>query len=189
MRALNHIPTLFLIGLCSLIKQQVQAQCLPLRAINQCLVTGRIDADSIASLLSPNEWEIHRESTIYWTPRILGEAGKTNQRPQAKIELRRTNGQAFYDLLYKTTHHACITQLRNELRRNVSLRTEMVNCLKCNAERLNGYNLSVTIFNQKSRYDAKQTEFPYVLVMRRMVLIQEPEEVAPEDLSQSKDPR
>jgi hypothetical protein len=165
---------------------QTKAQCLPLQVLQQSLATRHIMPDSIDNLLSTQGWVRHYSPTPYWTPQTSKPISPKNQ-PEAWVELRRTNKQSSYDLIYKTTRYACISQLRNELQHIISMRSESVNCIRCEAERLVGYNYTITIFNQKDSYMAKRTAFPYVLIIRRTVAETVEENLVPEVSSQLTD--
>jgi len=162
MRRRYGFSALLLVAGTFLPQAPVLAQCLPPRLLAQCFTTNTLRADSISKLLPAAEWEPHEGPAPYWT----GKAGALGA-PAAWVGLRLTNQQAAYDLVYKTTQSACITQLRTELRQRASLRSEPITCVQCWGERLVGYDYTVTIFNQKASYAAKRAEFPYVVVIRR----------------------
>jgi hypothetical protein len=144
------------------------AQCLPLARLRASVMTGVITPDSLQALLPPGQWTLHPGENPYWTyqeptqPSDETEAGE-----YAWVGLRRSNKQGSYDLVYKTIYRECITQLRTELRRQSKLKSEYVNCVQCESERLTGDGFTVTIFNQKASYVAKRTPYPFVLVVRR----------------------
>lgn len=157
---------------------RARAQCVPLERLDRGLATGRLTADSVAALLSWGEVALERWTYYpgaapgnepYWTHSPVANGTLTGEAPpvDAWVGLRRTNQQAYYDLVYKTTHRECITQLRSELKRRGQLKAEFINCAQCEGERLVGKDYTVTIFSQKASYAAKRTAFPYVLVIRR----------------------
>lgn len=148
----------------------LRAQCLPLEMLDRGIVAGRITLDSVANLLEPGEWLLHPGPNPYWTHRSLGEVETPEDQAQAWVGLRRSNQQAYYDLVYKTRQHSCITRLRADLRRRAKLQSEPINCVQCEGERLVGEGYTVSIFNQKSNFSAKRSAFPYVLVIRRTPL-------------------
>jgi hypothetical protein len=147
----------------------LQAQCLPLNLLAQSIATGHIAADSVAELMESSEWVLHHGPNPYWTYRTQGEAETPEDRAEAWVGLRRSNQQPYYDLVYKTTHRACINQIRADLRRTAKLKSEPINCVQCEGERLVGEGYTVTIFLQKERYSTKRTAFPFVLVLRRTI--------------------
>ena len=155
-----------------------RAQCLPLEQLDRGLAAGRLNADSVAALLSQGEVALERWTYYpgaapgnepYWTHSPVANGALTAEAPpvDAWVGLRRTNQQGYYDIVYKTTHRECITQLRAELKRRGQLKAEFINCAQCEGERLVGKEYTVTIFSQKASYAAKRTAFPYVLVIRR----------------------
>jgi len=147
-----------------------QAQYLPLPVLQRALATNVIQADSVARLLPATEWAFHPGDNPYWTYCITTKTGKIiapGRRSQARIELRRTNRQPYYDLVYKTSHRRAIVQLRTGLRPYGSFQAEPVTCVQCEGERLVGYEYTITFLNQRARYAARRVAFPYVLVMRR----------------------
>lgn len=155
------------------------AQCLPLELLDRGIAAGRATPDSLRALLSQEEiafetWVEHPGPDPYWTyttpaPAAVGAAASADAvaLADAWVGLRRSNQHSYYDLVYKTTSRACITQLRTELRRRGKLKSEFINCVQCEGERLVGKDYTVTIFTQKAAYAAKSTSFPYVLVLRR----------------------
>jgi len=145
----------------------LRAQCLPLDLLAPGIAAGRIAPDSVAELMEPSEWVLHRGPNPYWTYRTPGEAETPEDQAQAWVGLRRSNQQPHYDLVYKTTRRACINQIRNDLKREYKLKAEPVNCVQCEGERLVGDGYTVTIFLQKEGYSTKRTAFPFVLVLRR----------------------
>jgi hypothetical protein len=145
----------------------LHAQCLPLSLLARSIAAGRIAPDSVTELLEPSEWVLHRGANPYWTYRTQGEAETPEDRTEAWVGLRRSNQQPYYDLVYKTTHRACINQIRAELKREAKLKAEPVNCVQCEGERLVGEGYTVTVFLQKEGYSTKRTAFPFVLVLRR----------------------
>ncbi|HEX8657370.1 MAG TPA: hypothetical protein VF690_07550 [Hymenobacter sp.] len=147
----------------------LRAQCLPLAQLDQGIAAGRITPDSLAALLPAQGWTIHRGDTPYWTYVAPGHVPLSDEQADAWVGLRRSNKQDYYDLVYKTTQRECINQLRAELRRRGKLKSEFINCVQCEGERLVGKDYTVTIFNQKAGYATKRTTYPYVLVVRRSV--------------------
>jgi hypothetical protein len=147
--------------------QPLQAQCLPLSLLARSVAAGHIAPDSVAELLEPSEWVLHRGPNPYWTYRTQGEAETPEDRAEAWVGLRHSNQQPYYDLVYKTTHRACLNQIRADLKREAKLKTEPVNCVQCEGERLIGEGYTVTLFLQKEGYSTKRTAFPFVLVLRR----------------------
>ena len=145
----------------------LHAQCLPLDLLARGIAAGRIAPDSVAELMEPGDWTLHRGPNPYWTYRTQGEAETPEERAEAWVGLRRSNQSPYYDLVYKTTHRACINQIRNDLRREAKLKPEPVNCVQCDGERLVGDGYTATFFIQKEGYSTKRTAFPFVLVLRR----------------------
>lgn len=145
----------------------LRAQCLPLEMLDRGIAAGRITLDSVANMLDSGEWLLHRGPNPYWTHRTYGEAETPEDQAQAWVGLRRSNQQAYYDLVYKSRQHSCITRLRADLRRRAKLQSEPINCVQCEGERLIGEGYTISIFNQKANYSAKRSAFPYVLVIRR----------------------
>ena len=164
------------------------AQCLPLELLDRSIAAGQATPDSLRALLSLEDaafdtWVAHPGPDPYWTCTAPGPAATGEAPLDAWVGLRRSNQHTYYDLVYKTTSRACITQLRAELRRRGKLRSEVINCVQCEGERLVGKDYTVTIFTQKTAYAAKTTPFPYVLVLRRG----EATAAAPEASSQPRD--
>ena len=158
----------FCLGAAGLLASQPgQAQGLPLEMLVQGIAAGRVTLDSVQNLLPSDEWLLHRGPNPYWTYRTLGEAETPEDRAQAWVGLRRSNQQAYYDLVYKTRQHSNLSRLRTEFRRQAKLKSELVNCVQCEGERLVGNGYTITIFKQKENYEAKRTAYPYVLVIRR----------------------
>jgi hypothetical protein len=161
------LPALFLIILSWGGNQPLRAQCLPLDLLARSIATGRIAPDSVTELMEPSEWLRHPGPNPYWTYRTQGEAETPEDKAQAWLSLRRSNQQLYYDLVYKTKHRSCINQVRADLKREFKLKSEPVNCVQCEGERLVGEGYTVTIFLQKEGYSTKRTAFPFVLVLRR----------------------
>jgi hypothetical protein len=149
--------------------QPLQAQCLPLSLLARGIAAGRIAPDSVTELMEPSEWVRHSGPNPYWTYRTQNEAETPEDRAEAWVSLRRSNQQPYYDLVYKTTHRNCINQIRADLKREAKLKSEPVNCVQCEGERLMGEGYTATFFLQKEGYSAKRTAFPFVLVLRRTV--------------------
>jgi len=152
-----------------LISQTGRAQCLPLELLDRSVATGLINPDSLMNLMESGEWVMHRGPNPYWTHRTLGEAETPEDRAQAWVGLRRSNQQNYYDLVYKTRQRSCLTQLRTDLRRRAKLKSEPIYCVQCEGERLVGEGYIVSIFYQKDNFQAKHTDYPYVLVIRRTI--------------------
>ena len=158
---------------------QGRAQCLPLELLDQGLAAGRTTPDSLRALFALQEvafdtWVEHPGPDPYWTytapgaaPAAAAAAAPAEVPVDAWVGLRRSNQHTYYDLVYKTTSRECIMQLRAELRRRGKLKSEVINCVQCEGERLVGKDYTVTVFTQKAAYAAKSTPFPYVLVLRR----------------------
>lgn len=149
-----------------------RAQCLPLELLDQGIAAGRTTPDSLRTLFSLEEmafevWVEHPGKEPFWTHAVPGPVPAGEAPVDAWVSLRRSNDHRYYDLVYKTTSRECIVQLRAELRRRGKLKSEVINCVQCEGERLLGKNYTVTIFTQKKAYAAKTTAFPYVLVVRR----------------------
>lgn len=150
--------------------QALRAQCLPLAKLRASVAAGRITPDSLQALLPRGEWELHPGENPYWTHHVPGQPlSEAEDGSEAWVGLRRSTNQRYYDLVYKTTRHECIAQLRNAFKRHTNLKPEYVNCVSCEAERLIGEDFTVTIFNQKASYMAQHTPYPFVLVLRRAV--------------------
>jgi hypothetical protein len=161
------LPALLLVALNWTNCPPLRAPCLPLDLWGGGVAAGRIAPDSVAELMEPSEWVLHRGPNPYWTYRTQGEAETPEDRAEAWVGLRRSNQQPYYDLVYKTTHRACINQIRADLKREAKLKVEPVNCVQCEGERLVGEGYTVTFFLQKQGYSTKRTAFPFVLVLRR----------------------
>jgi len=175
----------FCLGAAGLLaSQRGQAQGLPLEVLVKSVAAGRVTLDSVQNLLSSDEWVLHRGPNPYWTYRTLGEAETPEDRAQAWVGLRRSNQQAYYDLVYKTRQHSNLTQLRADLRRQAKLKSELVNCVQCEGERLVGNGYTITIFKQKENYEAKHTAYPYVLVIRRTMGATISNDISPDISSQ-----
>ena len=154
-----------------------QAQCLPLELLDRSVAASRATPDSLRALFSQEEvafdkWVEHPGPDLHWTytapaPASAGTATDAAAPADAWVSLRRSNQHTYYDLVYKTTSRECITRLRVELRRRGKLKSEVINCVQCEGERLVGKDYTVTVFTQKAAYAAKSTPFPYVLVLRR----------------------
>ncbi|RZK23038.1 MAG: hypothetical protein EOO56_06480 [Hymenobacter sp.] len=163
---------------------QVRAQCLPLDLLAPGMAAGRIAPDSVTELMEPSDWVLHRGPNPYWTYRTPGEAETPEERAEAWVGLRRSNQQPYYDLVYKTTHRSCINQIWTDLRREAKLKSEPVNCVQCDGERLVGKGYTVSIFIQKAGYSTKRTAYPFVLVLRRSVAGAKSSDPLPEVSSQ-----
>jgi len=161
------LPALSLVVLSWASSQPLRAQCLPLDLLARGIAAGRIAPDSVTELMEPSEWVRHSGPNPYWTYRTQGEAETPEDHAEAWVGLRRSNQQAHYDLVYKTTHRSCINQIRADLKREFKLKSEPVNCVQCEGERLVGNGYTVTLFLQKEGYSTKRTAFPFVLVLRR----------------------
>lgn len=164
-----------------------QAQYLPLPVLQRALVTNTLQVDSVAKLLPATEWLFHPGESPYWTHYQVGPAATTTKlgkRMQARVELRRTNRQPYYDLIYKTSCRRAIARLRTGLRHQLSFQAEPVTCTQCEGERLVGYEYTITLINQRASYAAKRVVFPYVLVMRRTISGQQYDQESTEAISQ-----
>jgi len=160
------LSLLYLLAAGPLVSQPLRAQCLPLESLNQQIAAGRLRVNDVLDLLEAGDWLAHEGPNPYWTFRTAGEVETPEAQAQAWVGLRSSNQNGYYDLVYKTKHHACIAQLRAHLRQQAKLQSEPISCVQCEGERLVGEGYTISIFNQKANYDARRTAFPYVLVIR-----------------------
>lgn len=158
---------LFLGGLLSY--WPARSQCLPLQILTQDLATGRLTPQLMASALPDSEWEKHQPptGTVYWVFNAPAEPAATPATPDTRVELRRSNKQAQYDVVYKTPRKACFNDLRAELRRT-KLKAEPVTCVQCEAERFTAADYTVTIYNQQENFEQGKAPYPFVVVVHSL---------------------
>ncbi len=166
MQVRPRLFVLYVVAAGLLASQPLRAQCLPLESLDQKIAAGRLTADDVLQLLESSTWLAHDGPNPYWTYRTAGEVETPEAQAQAWVGLRSSNQKGYYELVYKTKQHACIIQLRAQLRQRAKLKSEPTNCLQCEGERLVGEGYTVSIVNQKANYEARRTAFPYVLVIR-----------------------
>jgi hypothetical protein len=104
---------------------------------------------------------------VYWAFIAPTEESATPATPDTRLELRRSNQQAQYDVVYKTPRKACINDLRAELRR-AKLKAAPVTCVQCQGERFTAPTYTVTIYNQQEYFNQGKAPYPYVLVVHSL---------------------
>ena len=155
---------LLLAGLCR--SMAAYSQCLTLQALTQNLQEGRLTPTTLTASLPEGEWEMHQPASgpVYWSPKAPDPDLAAHPKAETRVELRRSNQQAQYDVLYKTLHKDCINDLRSELRR-VKLKPEPVTCLQCEGERYTASAYTITIYNQQENFNQGKAPYPFVLVV------------------------
>jgi len=142
------------------------SQCLPLQTLTQDLAAGRLTPQTMATALPDSEWEKHQPptGTVYWAFMAPAEPATTPATPDTRVELRRSNQQTQYDVLYKTGRKTCFNDLRAELR-HAKLKAEPVTCVQCEAERFTAPTYTVTIYNQQENFTQGKAPYPFVVVV------------------------
>ena len=145
------------------------SQCLPLQTLTQDLATGHLTPQAMASALPNSEWEKHQPPTgaMYWVFSAPAEPATTPATPDTRVELRRSNQQAQYDVLYKTARKTCFNDLRAELR-HAKFKAEPVTCVQCEAERFIAADYTVTIYNQQENFNQGKAPYPFVVVVHSL---------------------
>lgn len=143
-----------------------RSQCLPLQALTQDLAAGRLTPQTLGSGLPTSEWELHQPPVgpVYWA--FIASA-TTPATPDTRLELRRSNQQTQYDVVYKTARKTCIGDLRADLRR-AKLKAEPVTCVQCEGERFIGPTYTVTLYNQQKNFDQGKAPYPFVVVVHAL---------------------
>jgi hypothetical protein len=142
------------------------AQCLPLQLLTTGLADGQqLTPQVLSASLPASEWEMHKPPTgaTYWT--YGGAAAPAT--PDTRLELRRTNQQTQFDVVYKTPRKECFNDLRADLRR-AKLKAEPVTCMQCEAERFTAPTYTVTIFNQQESFNQGKAPYPFVVVVHSL---------------------
>jgi hypothetical protein len=146
-------------------------QCLPLQTLTKELADGHLSVRTLGTYLPSIEWQLHQPSagTIYWSF-VAPESneGGTTGNPETRVELRRSNQQDQYDVVYKTAHKNCYNELRAEVRR-AKLKVEPVTCLQCQAERFTAAGYTITIYNQQQGFAQGKMPYPYVFVVHSLM--------------------
>ena len=145
-----------------------RGQCLPLLVLTQDVAEGHPSPDRMRAQLPASEWELHQPTaggSAYWlyVPAQTAD-GPAPPKLLTRLELRRTNQDALFDVVYKTTLKPCFQQLRAELRR-LHLKAEPVTCQQCEAERFTAPTYVVTLYNQQAGFAAGKAPYPFVLVV------------------------
>jgi hypothetical protein len=146
------------------------SQCLPLQVLTKEVADGHLSPPNLAPYLPSSEWQFHQPATgtAYWSFIGIETNVSAPSTPETRVELRRSNQQDQYDVVYKTTRKNCFNDLRAELRRT-KLKAEPVTCLQCEGERFTGMNYTVTTYNQQVGFAQGKTPYPYVLVIHPVV--------------------
>jgi hypothetical protein len=158
---------LVIIGGLACASHAAQAQCLPLQLLTTGLADGQqLTPQMLSASLPASEWEMHKPPTgaTYWAYSGAAEASPT---PDTRLELRRTNQQTQFDVVYKTPRKACFNDLRADLRR-AKLKAESVTCVQCEAERFTAPTYTVTIFNQQESFGQGKAPYPFVVVVHSL---------------------
>jgi hypothetical protein len=146
------------------------AQCLPLQLLTTGLATGQqLTPEMLSASLPASEWEMHKPPTgaTYWAYKGAAEASATPTPSDTRLELRRTNQQTQFDVVYKTPRKECFNDLRADLRR-AKLKAEPVTCVQCEAERFTAPTYTVTIFNQQESFSQGKAPYPFVVVVHSL---------------------
>lgn len=170
MKVLVHqVGLLLFVGALSVASQAARAQCLPLQLLTNNLAEGQVTPQTISASLPASEWEMHKPPTgaVYWTYMGSAEAGAEPAGPDTRVELRRSNQQTQYDVVFKTARKGCLSDLRAELRR-AKLKAEPVTCVQCQAERFTAAGYTVTIYNQQESFGQGKAPYPFVLVVHSL---------------------
>jgi hypothetical protein len=146
------------------------SQCLPLQVLTKEVADGHLSPPNLAPYLPSSEWQLHQPATgaAYWSFIGIEPNATVPTTPETRVELRRSNQQDQYDVVYKTTRKNCFNDLRAELRR-AKLKVEPVTCLQCEGERFTGMNYTVTTYNQQEGFAQGKAPYPYVLVIHAVV--------------------
>lgn len=137
-------------------------------SLNQLLAlsasTGGAEAPEARQHLPAERWSYRgvwqNTNEVYWTCLDIAEANDPDAEPVAWIGLR--PNQAFTDVVYKTVLPTTVTALRGELRKR-KLTPEPVNCIECEGARYSTPEFQLTI------YSKKKGDFPFVVVVRRLL--------------------
>lgn len=146
-----------------------RGQCLPLSLLTQATADGQpATVAGIQAQLPAAGWEAHPAGAVagtsYWLFAEGPSASAGEKALPTRLELRRSNQDLDYDVVYKTTRKDCFGALRAELRR-AGLKHEPVTCPQCEAERYSGPNYSVTLYSQAANFAAGKAPYPFVVVM------------------------
>jgi len=146
-----------------------RSQCLPLQTLTHDLAAGRLTPQALGASLPTSEWELHQPptGTVYWAFVAPAEPSATPTTPATRLELRRSNQQTQYDVVYKTARKNCLSELRTELRR-AKLKAEPVTCLQCEGERYTAPTYTVTMYNQQENFAQGKAPYPFVVVVHSL---------------------
>jgi hypothetical protein len=146
-----------------------RSQCLPLQTLTQDLAAGRLTPQTMATALPASEWEKHQPPTgaVYWAFSTPAEPATTPATPDTRVELRRSNQQTQYDVVYKTARKTCLNDLRAELR-HAKFKAEPVTCVQCEGERFTAPTYTVTIYNQQENFNQGKAPYPFVVVVHAL---------------------
>jgi hypothetical protein len=141
-------------------------QCLPLQTLTKDLAEGRLTPQTMGAGLPASEWELHQPpaGATYWVFTTPADQAATPASPDTRLELRRSNQQAQYDVVYKTARKGCLSDLRAELRR-AKFKAEPVTCVQCEGERFIAPTYTVTIYNQQENFSQGRAPYPFVVVV------------------------
>jgi len=133
------------------------------------LAAGRLTPQTLGAGLPTSEWELHQPptGTVYWAFIGLAAPSTAPTTPDTRLELRRSNQQAQYDVVYKTARKNCLSDLRAELRR-AKLKAEPVTCLQCEGERYTSPTYTVTMYNQQANFQQGKAPYPFVVVVHSL---------------------
>ena len=161
----RHLPGLLFLGAVAS-HWPAHSQCLPLQALTQDLAAGRLTLQTMATALPDSEWAKHQPPTgaPYWA---FVETATTPATPDTRVELRRSNQQTQYDVVFKTARKTCLNDLRAELRR-AKFKAEPVTCVDCEAARFAAPTYTVTIYNQQENFNRGKAPYPFVVVVHSL---------------------
>lgn len=151
-------------------------QCLPLPTLTKELADGHLSVSTLGTYLPSIEWQLHQPpaGTVYWSfAAPESNEGGTAANPETRVELRRSNQQDQYDVVYKTAQKKCYNELRAEVRR-AKLKVEPVTCVQCEAERFTAPGYTITIYNQQQGFAQGKMPYPYVFVVHSLVALPAP---------------
>ncbi|MDJ0364125.1 hypothetical protein QMK33_03100 [Hymenobacter sp. H14-R3] len=142
---------------------------MPLQTLTKDLAEGHLTPQTLGASLPTSEWELHQPPTgaVYWAFSAPANPGATPAAPDTRLELRRSNQQAQFDVVYKTPRKACVSELRSELRR-AKLKAEPVTCLQCEGERFTAPTYTVTIYSQQENFNQGKAPYPFVVVVHSL---------------------
>lgn len=165
----HQVGLCLLVGALSWMSTPAHSQCLPLHVPTNNLAGGQLTPQTLSASLPASEWEMHKPPTgsVYWTYTSTPEAAAQSGTPDTRVELRRSNQQTQYDVVFKTAHKGCLSDLRAELRR-AKLKAEPVTCVQCQAERFSAPGYTVTIYNQQESFSQGKAPYPFVLVVHSL---------------------